>query len=289
MLPILALATLAITPVLTFTSDSVYKNDNVIDYEIVEHYEEDVLISSDMQFKERQLLGYTIYDDPSTPYIDGLKFDDAWVYDWCVKGIDVEAEHSISIKTVYTDDFAGMLMAAKDGNWILVLSNPVMLIQAGYYILAAISLIVGGVGLIKAKKAKIKDHNQIAASVKEIASSALENITEKIDKKIDAFIEQRLGPVVEAMGSKIQTIVEAFVLSQSSGKDSKLALIQLLKNSSSKDISEVTKTMEETVIAEEKAKEEAKEEAIRLVNEISEGNFEPEEDKKDSDIGGLAI
>ena len=182
MLKILVLATLASTtvssgPKIQFTNDSVYSSENIISCEVVENkesiqvpvehvdevtgevteeLEEQEIISKSLLLKENHLLGCMIYDNPDTEYVDGLKIDDQWVTDWMVENYDDSIEHVLKIKTVYTEDVSGMLLAAKDGDWSKILSNPLILLQIFYYLLAALSIIGGAIGLVKVKGKKVK-------------------------------------------------------------------------------------------------------------------------------------
>ena len=208
MLPVLfaALATLTLTPTVQFTSDSVYVKDNILSVEIRENLsddEEHTLISKDLILKENHLLGYTIYDNKDTDYIDGLKVDGNYVFGWRVENFDDSVEHIIQVKTVYTDDAAGMLVAAKDGDWSKLLSNPLIIVQLGYYVLAALSIILGGFGLFKSKKKKIRDHNQIAKAV-----------TEQAEMAKNALIEtavEIITPLFEKLGNQNASIIKALL------------------------------------------------------------------------------
>jgi len=283
MLPVLALATLALAapaPItVNFTSDSVYKNESIITpKEVIE--QEDGLYT--IVLEEDKLLGYCIYDNKDTAYIDGLKFDDQFVTNYIVKDVDLELEHSILVKTTYTDDIAGMLAAAKDGDWSRILANPLIIIQIGYYLLAAISLIVGGIGVFKARVKKVKDHNQIANSVDKHANDAAEAL------KVEAInlVTGIVTPVFDKLRTQNQAIIEALVLAQSGDKDSKLALINLLKNTATEDVTLVTDGITKAIESSTALKEKAKKEADKVVKEIASGNFI---DNSNNGTGGISI
>lgn len=282
MLPLLALASLVITPTVGFTSDSVYKNENILIIEVRENYEEDVLVSKDLLLKEKNLLGYTIYDNPDTEYIDGLKFDGSWVYDWTIKDYDDTVAHTFTVKTIYTDDVAGMLMAAKNGDWSIALSNPLIIFQLVYYTLAAISIILGGFGLLKSKKKKIKDHDIIANAVDTHAAAS----ADALKLLASNLITEIVTPAFEKLNTQNQAIIEALILAQSGDKDSKLALINLLKSTASDDITLLSEAMKKTIEEADLTKQKIKAEADKLVEEISEGNFDG---ASTEDVGGIHI
>lgn len=283
-----ALATLTFAPLVTFTSDSVYKNENILTVEVQENYEEDVLVSKDLILSERNMLGYIIYDNPETEYIDGIKFDGEFIYNWTIKNYDDTTEHTLLVKTVYTDDIAGTLAAAKDGNWSRLLSNPLIVFQIGYYFLAAISIILGGFGLLKSKKKKIKTSEEIAAIVTNEAKLSATNLkTEAL-----SLVTDIVTPVFTKLQTQNQAIIEALVLAQSKDKDAKLALINLLKDTATEDVSTVTDTITKAIEEADIAKTKAKEEATKLVNNIANGILEDTSEKTEdteNNSGGVTI
>lgn len=281
MLPLL-LATLFITPTITFTSDSVYTDENVLTLEIQNVYEEDEIVSQNLIMTPRTLLGYEIYDDKETPYIDGILFDNSTVYDWTIENFDGSVEHIISVKTVYTNDVAGMLAAAKNGNWAIALSNPLVLLQLFYYILAAISLILGGFGLAKAKKQKVKTAEDIATAVEEKATASLE----VIENNVTEYVTTTLAPVLVNMESRIHAIIEALILAQSNDPNAKLAIVNLLKNVSVESLEEISNTITKAIKEAKKVKDSAKKEATKLVTEIAKGDILKD---IDNGTGGIAI
>ena len=289
MLPVFILATCfaAATPIapitVQFTSDSVYKNEGIIVPKDLIKEEESELYT--IVLEEDKLLGYTIYDNPDTAYIDGLKFDDEFVSDWVVQHVDFTVEHVIHIKTVYTDDIAGMLAAAKNGDWSIALSNPLVLIQLIYYILAAGSVILGGFGLLKAKKSKIKTVDEITAAITTKAT----NTSKALETKVIELATSLVTPVFEKLKSQNQAIIEALVLAQSGDKASKLALIDLLKNSATEDVSLTADTIIKAVEESAALKEKALEEANKVVEQIATGTFTEEKDPEVESEGGISI
>lgn len=222
MIPILlALATTVVAPTIQFTTDSVYTKENIITISDVSVDETTGLYT--MYLEEDKLLGYCIYDNPETSYIDGLKFDNEYVTDWVVSGVDFSIEHTFYIKTTYTDDAAGMLMAAKDGDWSRLLSNPVILLQLVYYIVAFVSIVIGGFGLVKSKNKKVKTAEEIASAVAKQATVAKDQLVETTIALIT--------PVFEKLNNQNADIIKALVMSKSKDNADTLALLDLLKDS----------------------------------------------------------
>lgn len=280
---LLALATLTFTPVIQFTSDSVYTKDSILGVSILENYDEKgtTLVSTDLVLSEKHLLGYTIYDNKDTDYIDGLKVDGEFVTGWTVENFDTSVTHYIQIKTVYTDDAAGMLMAAKDGDWTKLLSNPLIILQLGYYLLAAISIVVGGFGLVKSKKKKIKDHNQIAALVSEQAISAKEDLV--------ATTVALITPLFEKLGTQNSSIIKALIMSKSKDDSDTLALLDLLKDAQSgEDLSALIERIKTEATEAFNKKLTEQKEAKATIEAIANGTHSTDSENSDSE-GGVAI
>ena len=289
MLRVLLLATLAVAPTtaiapidVKFTSDSVYKYESIIIPKEIIAEETEGLYT--LVLEEDKLLGYAIYDNAETEYIDGLKFDDSFVTNWTVEHVDFSKEHTILVKTVYTEDIAGMLAAAKDGDWSKALSNPLILFQLFYYILAAISLIVGGVGLLKSRKRKVKTSEEIAAAVDKHSAASTEELKSVAESIIKSIVMTAIGNVT----NQNQKLTEALILSQSKDSDSKLALIKLLKESSNVNLDDISKQITKSIEEEMSKKEQAKKEAISVLNNLS-NKVDKVEDKIEDSLGGISI
>lgn len=153
MLALIALAPYEGSVDYKFTSDSVYKKDNILTVEVQEESDG----HRTLYLKQNYVLGYEIYDNPDTPYIDGLKVDDEFVTDWKIERFTANLEHTITIKTVYSSGVDGMITAARDGDLSKVFSNPLVLILIGCSLMVSGSIIVGSLILSKSKKTKIKE------------------------------------------------------------------------------------------------------------------------------------
>lgn len=280
MLPMLAVIPLLVAPEITFTNDSVYKQENIIMFETQEVISEGEVVSYDLLLKERNLLGYMVYDNPDTEYIDGIRFDDEYVYNWAVRDFNPEAQHKILIKTVYTDDVAGMLVAAKDGDWSVALQNPILLAQLGYYVLATLALILTTILTLTMRKKKVKTMDEVTASIDTKATAA----SSALESKAIEIINGIITPSLTKLDGQNQSIIEALILSQSGDEASKLALINLLKSKASENVDVLANAMIKTVKEANEKKVKAKKEADEAVKQIASGDF-----KSDDDIGGIAI
>lgn len=263
-----ALATFTfVEPSTTFTSDSVYKCDDIIDVEPIKHEDFDETFLVDIKFSQAKLLGYKIYDNPETPYIDGIKWDDEWLgADWTVYNVDFSKEHSLVLKTVYTDDYAGMIVAAKDGDWSLMLKNPETILKLVYYIIATISILVGGFSLFRNKKFKLNIKDQIAEALEKKA----EEFKTAAENKVNQFVEG-MTPILKAQEDKYNNIIKGIMLSKSKASEDTIALINLLESATDKDeIAKIAEQLKTKVITEAEAKQAEIAEAKATVHAIAE-------------------
>lgn len=279
----------AATPTVSYTNDSVYTKDCVT-MTVVE--EED--LSYTLVLEQKDLLGYCVYDETDTPHIDGLRLDEEYIYNWEVTNYDPTVEHTLYIKTVYTTDVAGMLAAAKDGDFSAVLSNPLTILQLIYYIIAGLSIILGGFGLLKSRKVKIKDHNEIAATVKNAATESMLSI----ETLTSAIIENVFIPAVKNIQDQSNGILEALILSKNDDADSKLAMVDLLKRAATgfdaEKLAEETKEKIKEALAKQQAlleaAKKAKEQILENVQKVADGVFEEETTSSDgNDYGGISV
>lgn len=251
-----------------FTSDSVYKKDNILTVEVQKESDGDETLI----FKQNYVLGYEIYDNPETPYIDGLKVDDNFVTDWKIEHFTVNIDHTITIKTVYSSGVDGMITAARDGDISKILANPLVLLQLGYYSLAAVSLIIGGFGLFKSRKLKLKSSEEIANAVTKQAELSKQKIT---DATI-GILNNLVTPVFEKLKAQNQSIIEALVLAKSGKSEDIIAMIDLLKKSASEDISVITEQIKKSIEEANNLADKTKQEAIKVIKEISTENVKTE-------------
>ena len=295
MLKTIVLATLATAAVsngsaIQFTKDSVYKNNNILSCEVVEisNINEETgeeNISKQLILKENRMLGYTIYDNPNTAYIDGLKVDDEFVTDWVVNNYDESIEHSIKIKTVYTDDAAGILMAAKDGDWSKLLSNPIIVIQGLYYLLAAGSLIAGLVIAGKSKKKTSKTVNEYGTELNKVFNNRVASLSTNLEDSLVNLVSTLTLPMYEEIQAQNKDLLSALILSQSGDEKSKLAMIDLLKTSASKDIKLLSEEIKEKIKSANLTASLMKTNAENTIKEIAKGTFNTEPKQGEVDDG----
>lgn len=291
LLATLALATTPVAPIsVKFTSDSVYTVESIISPKEVIAEETEGFYT--IILEKDHLLGYTIYDNKDTEYIDGLKFDNAFVTNWMIEHVKLDEEHTILVKTVYTEDVAGMLAAAKDGDWSRLLSNPVTIFQLVYYKAATITLIVGGFGLFRSKRKKVKDHEQIASE----SASQVHNAAEVFKEEAIGVVTSIVTPVVNMVKDTRETMIKGFILAQSHNKTDSLQLIEMLKNSTDMDVDKISDDIRKAITDKFELKEKAKKEAADAVAAIAKDALKPVKELNetvdeaiDKTIGGISI
>lgn len=280
----LATAVTIPTPTISYTSDSVYKEASYITTTVTQ--EEDS--SYTLHIEKAMTLGFCIYDNPDTEQIEGVKLDDKFITDWVIPNYDPTVEHTILVKTVYTNDVAGMFAAAANGDFSKLLSNPVMLIQIIYYILAAASLVGSGIGIYKSKKNKAKTSKQIANEVSLSANASFL----KVEGMVTDIFSTTVIPVIQQIQTQNHQILEALIISKSSDADSQIALIDLLKRAASDvNIEALAETTKENIKNAVAKQLQMKQSALKEVNQIIDETSTVKEESsnpKDS-YGGIAI
>jgi flagellar basal body-associated protein FliL len=266
---LLTLASLNVKPTIQFTGDSVYKNPNILKLEVQENYNDaEELVSKDLLISVNYTLGYQIYDNPDTPYIDGLKFDDVWVTDGIIKDYDDSIEHTIYIKTVYSSDISGTFASAKDGDYSRILSNPVTIFQLFYYTVALVSIILGLFGISKSRKSKVKSSKEISDMVSKIAEDKFANYEQKVSDLFTGVIT----PTFNKLSDENQDIIKALILTQSGDTSAQLALIDLLKKKDLKDFvgqaDLIKEAVQKTVAEKEAIKQDLKESVNQIANNV---------------------
>lgn len=148
----------------------------------------------------------------------------------------------------------------EEGGYTITISHPivVLIIVLCAITIALVSLLIIGFFIGKRREAKR---------------------TAKLGSTIGAAV----SPLMSELTSQNQVLMQALVLAQSNDKDSKLALVNLLKSAMSKDSLSVTekvsKSIQDIDLKKKQAKEQAKADVSNIVTEIS----------KDKSLGGIAV
>ena len=96
-----------------YTTDSVCTDEILTFEEITVNETESLKVSL-----KDDVLGYTVYDDPETDYIDGIKYNDTWLAsDYIIPNYKNIPNLTLTVKVVYADNGYGTLMKILDGNF----------------------------------------------------------------------------------------------------------------------------------------------------------------------------
>lgn len=232
-------------------------------------------------------MGYVIYDDSSTDYIEGIRVNGERVDSTKIL-IDYLSdkesfEYTVEVKVVYADGLFGDIAKMYDGtyDWSALLSNPVVSLQIVYYALALISVTAGIIMLFKNKGKRVKTADEIASKVESAAHATLEDIKTQVVETVLA----EATPVLQNILDNIQNVVKAITLSTSNAKEAPLALLDTLQNTAnasvSKIIDEVRSNVEEhlsTIVADKEANLAALRSIANTSTEVS-NDVEPESNK----------
>ena len=226
------------TPTINYTADSVVKEGVSLERHTTEAGDTEYNIIVDLPF------GYKIYDNPDTQYIDGLKINGRWLESY--ENVYFRAdEDTLTVKTVYANDFTGTLAQMQDGtfDWWSLLATPVGIVASVFSGTSIASMLGLAINIIRSKKLKVKDANEIAAESKKVAKeqNAMTQTTLK------EFLEGVLIPIVSEIRTEMRDVIKAVAISNSKQKDAPLAILEMLENDTSDE-------KVKTVIAEARSK-----------------------------------
>lgn len=201
--------------------------------------------------------GYVVYDDPETPYIDGIRLNGNTVDSYKV-AIDwtQDIDYEIVVRVTYDDSFVGTLAQMSDGtyDWVKLLENPIGLLMALYYVLATVSVVAGFIMLLFGKNKKTKTANDISNAVEA-----------KAQETAKAIIKEEIMPIVSSFQNTAQALVKAYALTTSKSKEAPLALLDVLQDVSNADAESVI-TQAKDILANARAVEESA--RAELVNQL---------------------
>lgn len=260
LVPVLLLATL-MTPSVSFTEGSTYDGSKILTVDVKEEYDG----THTLNLTENYVFGHEIYDNPETDYIDGIKIDGEYLTSWTVHHWDPTVEHNIEVKTVYTEDFAGALARAKDGDFSEIMKNPLMYIQMFYYGLNTVSIILSVLALRAFKKNNKQVATEIDEKVVDRVNTGIDNIISLVSVALDKF-----GTVVvNEIHKEYQAIIKAQILSHSGKDEDVVTLLDLLNNVSTENISEKISEIKDVILEQIKTKKISKQTALDTISKIS--------------------
>lgn len=245
-----------IEPVISVTADSV--DDNIL-YEV----QYDAILDQVCLKLTVDTLGVCIYDDPETSYIDGIRLNGETVNSLKIP-IDVSKENKVVIRTVYKDDFTGVLAQITDGtyDYAKLLTNPVGLLMAGYYVLAALLTAISIIAALKGRSKKVKSSEEIASAVDSRADSASTKLKEEA---IELF-----KPVFTKILQSQEAIVKSLVLTHSKDSNSHLEALESLKSISGLGVDGIIDKIQAEVMSNIRTEDTHKQHVIDDLTKIAE-------------------
>ena len=215
-------------PTINYTSDSVVKEGVSLEQCTTETGDIEYNIIVDLPF------GYAIYDNPDTQYIDGLQINGRWLESYENVNFKV-GEDTLTVKTVYAEDFTGTLAQIHDGtfDWWSLLATPIGILTSVFSGTSIASMLGLAVNIIRSKKLKVKDINEIAAESKKVAKEAIEKQNTMTQATLKEFLEGVLIPIVSEIRTEMRDVIKAVAISNSKQKDAPLSILEMLENDTS--------------------------------------------------------
>lgn len=263
-----------LTPEINYTADSVIQEG--ISCEI-----EEVILGEASAFYLRVTvdmpLGYEVYDDPVTSYIEGIKVGEDYLPDsYSIGKDDYNELLTITVKTVYAKGVAGTLAAIGDGNYNFSKwfeGSPIVIMQFIYYGISVISIVLGGIGIFKSKKYKAITSKDWANTADKKIDKAVEDTKKESEKITREILATEFLPLVKQLLSNDQNIIKAVALQSSKAKDAPDAILDLLmKVSTDVNTAEIINDTKKAIKEKEDVKEKAIEETKKALAEIVKEN-----------------
>ena len=267
-------------PTITYTSDSVISEG--VSLELLDTSTEDNVI---VKVVVDLPMGYVIYDDASTNYIDGIKVNDDYLgSDYLIQNYDANQNYTILVKTTYSRGIAGIVASIQDGTYDYgkIFSNPVMIFQIIYYVIAIIAVIISGILASKSKKWK----SITTADWQTVAENKMKEMQARTTEQNMKYFSENLMPLIKTILSNEQNIVKSIAISMNKDKNAPIAVLDILQEvSSNVDTDKIINEAKESLEEANKAKEEAIAKANKELDELSKMTESTETVKTDTSEG----
>ena len=190
-------------------------------------------------------IGYVVYDDAETEIIDGIRINGSEVTSL---RIPISADttvftYEIAVKTVYAEGASGDLAQILDGtfDYSKLLTNPIIIFQIAYWAFMALSGFIGLITISKNKSKKVKTADEIAEAV----SKKADVVEERLIGIVTDVVRREILPLAQASVKSGKEAVKAILLSTSKSKDAPSALLDVFKESTDIDISNIVDEVRE--------------------------------------------
>ena len=138
--------------------------------------------------------------------------------------------------------------------------------MVGYYLLAALSVIIGIIATVFGRKKKVKTSNEIADAVDTRAKEACGEMKTDFMSKVS----DTLAPFFETMSKTQECIIEAIVLMNSKEDGSHMQALECLKRVSSTDVQAIISSVRDELSKTIQAKKAHKENTLETLTQIAE-------------------
>lgn len=229
----------------------VYTTDSVDSKGIyLEPYADTLKFETGFTIKPDLKSGVEVYDDPATPIIEGIRVNGAEISNYKVAiDLDNPQNYIIEVRLVYSEGLLGTVAKMSNGDFDFqtIMEEPLLAMQIIYYAIAALSLIIGGLGAAASKKKKVKSANDIA----DIVDKRVKEGCEAFAIQYSDLLKSNMLPVFNTMVETNKAVVKAITISTSKTKEAPIALLDVLKDISDVDV--------------EKAIDEARQEVLKNI------------------------
>lgn len=225
-----AYASTGYEPTVAYTSDSVASQGVLL-----EPFADTLKFEVGFTIKTDLPSGVEIYDDPTTPIIEGIRVNGAEISDYRVAiDLDTPKSYLVEVRLVYSEGLTGTIakISSGDFDWRTIMEEPLLAMQVLYYAIAALSLIIGGIGAASSKKKKVKTANDIAA----IVDARVKEGCEAFAIQYTDLLKSNMLPVFNTVVDTNKAVVKAITISTSKTKEAPIALLDVLKGISDVDV-----------------------------------------------------
>lgn len=275
-------------PVILYTEDSAYKDGVSFGVYYTDESKESMYLEFIVDLPE----GYKIYDLEETEYIEGILVNGTpLASNYIYKNFDSHSTNIVNIKTIESYVTSTKPNIFEEGfDWEALLTDPITLLQVGYYVLAAFSIIVGGIGMFKSKKYKNITSNQWAetanSQMQSVITKATDSVFSMFDSKVTGLFNNDILPILQQTLTNEQNIIKAIAVSTSKSENAPIAVLDILEQiTDNVDTTKIIAKAKEAIEEAKKERERILAETKQALSEIAEENSKVETEETDSSIG----
>lgn len=257
-----------------YTNTVTYMSDSVASQGILlEPYTDTLKFETGFTIKTNLQSGIEIYDDPTTPIIEGIRVNGTEITELKVPvDLNDPQNYLVEVRLTYSEGLAGTIAKVSNGDfdWNTVMEEPLLAMQVVYYTIAALSILIGGLGVSTSKKKKVKTADDIASLVDKRVKEGCEAFAIQYAD----LLKTNMLPVFNTVVDTNKAVVKAITISTSKTKEAPIALLDVLKDISDVDIEKAIDEARQEVLK-NIANTDAKREAIHnVLDHIAHGTYQ---------------